>query len=598
MKIAPCVDKCPIGLPIPDYIRKTASGRLKEAYYLIAKEACIPSILGRICFHPCEDACRRADIDEAISICNIKRFLGDNNFSLPKQRVFQREKVGIVGGGPAGLSCAFSLLQLGYKVDIFEEKESAGGMPYIAIPLWRLPFPVLKKDIENLIKAGLSIKTNTKFGRDFGLDYLKREYDAIVIATGLPLSRGINEVSGKGVILALEFLSAIKFNKPISLGKNVLVIGGGNVAMDCARAVLRLGRNVSLVCLEDYENMPCFKEEKISAKEEGVKLFPGFGPKELIRENGKIRQLKVMKVLSLFDKNNKFSPKFDENETKTIDCDTVIMAIGQMADLKTLEKEGINPSLLKEEGFNNVFACGDIVLGPSNAASSIASGKRCARFIHYYFKKGKIEERRYEIIQPFPKDVIPRIVKSKRIKEEKISLKERISSFNEIEKTYTLENAFLEAGRCLYCGNGPRQEKEFCPLCLTCIRLCPLGGIKREERRAMPDPCICQGCGICASFCPDNAIRVDWFFKEKYPKELTIACFDNLEGNALRVRCLLSLGIPFLLSLLNNGVERISIKPCKDSCFVPSCKPLVSKMIDRFKRILKEIGYKEAKCIG
>ncbi|MEW6679845.1 MAG: FAD-dependent oxidoreductase, partial [bacterium] len=366
LEIAPCVDKCPINLPIPDYIRLTCEGRFDEAYSLIVRETPIPSILGRICFHPCEDVCRRGDVDEAISICNIKRFLGDTISSLPKQKVFQKERIAVIGGGPSGLSCAWHLLQLGYRVDVFEEKGSAGGMPYITIPSWRLPLDILKREMINLVDAGLSIKTNKRFGDDFSLDDLKKEYDAVVIACGLPLSREIKAIKGDDVILALEFLEAIKFKREVSLKKRVLVIGGGNVAIDCARASLRMKRDVSLVCLEDYENMPCFKGEKIKAEEEGVKIFPELGPKELIRDNGKIKQLIAMKVLKLFDENKRFSPQFNEDEIKTFDVDTIIMAIGQMADWTALKRGGITQDMLKEDGLNGLFACGDIVLGPTN----------------------------------------------------------------------------------------------------------------------------------------------------------------------------------------------------------------------------------------
>ncbi|MEW6102903.1 MAG: FAD-dependent oxidoreductase [bacterium] len=606
MEIAPCVDKCPINLPIPDYIRLTNEGRFNEAYLLIAKEACIPSILGRICFHPCEDACRRGDVDEPISICNIKRFLGDTISSLPKQKVFQKERIAVIGGGPSGLSCAWHLLQLGYRVDVFEEKEQAGGMPCTTIPSWRLPPNILKKEIENLVNAGLSIKTNKRFGDDFSLDDLKKEYDAIVIACGLPLSRGIKVIDGDGVIPALKFLEAIKFEGGVSLGNKVLVIGGGNVAIDCARASLRMERDVSLICLEDYENMPCFKEEKIEAEEEGVKIFPGFGPKELVRKNGKIEQLVVMKVLELFDENKRFSPKFDEKKTRTFDVDTIIMAIGQMADWDALKKGGVTQDMLKEDGFNGLFACGDIVLGPSNVASAIASGRRTALAIHCYFKsegqkvrKSEGREVEYNPISPISAEVLPLIAHKERVKPECLEIEQRRVSFNEIEKTYTLDNVFLEAGRCLYCGKGPEQKKETCALCLTCIRVCPLKGIKREEKRALPSLEDCQSCGICAGFCPDNAIRLpEIFLKDKYPRKVTIACFDCPSYDAIRVRCILSVGIPFFLSLIEKGVEKLAIAPCKDFCFVPCAKPFVSKMINRLSGILKEIGLGDCMCLA
>ncbi len=664
MEIAPCIDKCPIGLPIQDYIRLTAEGRFEEAYSLIVKEAPIPSILGRICFHPCEDACRRKDVDASISICNIKRFLGDRikNYELQitnYELQNKSKKIVVVGGGPAGLSCAWQLLQLGYRVDIFEEKESAGGMPYIVIPLWRLPQDILKKEITNLINAGLSIKTNKRFGDDFGLNNLKKEYDIVVIACGLPKSRGIKIIEGDDVLPALSFLEAIKsgvrrkrsgvwglgsgvnFNKSISLGKRVLVIGGGNVAIDCARGALRMGRDVSLVCLEDYENMPSLLEEKRACEEEGVKILGGFGPKELLRENGKIKQLVVMKVLSLFDNNKRFSPTFKEDEIKTFDCDTIIMAIGQMADWETLKKGGITPDLLKEAGSTipGLFGCGDIVQGPTNAASAIASGKRVAQAIHCYLKSEignwKLEignQKMYNPILPFPKETIPLIAKRERIKPESLGIKERICSFREIEKTYTLTDVFCETSRCLYCGKGPEQKKEICSLCLTCIRICPLKGIKIEGKRAMPSSDTCQSCGICAGFCPDNAISFSGlgvrgsglvkilhspfpipqspipnsdfgflaFASErtriadfKTINELEISCFDNPSSDGLRVRCLLSVGIPFLLCLMEKGLEKLLIKPCPNECFVPSAKPYVGKMLNRLKKILKEIGYKE-----
>lgn len=589
MEVAPCVDKCPISLPVPDYIRLTSEGRFESAYSLIFKEACIPSLLGRICFHPCEDSCRRKDIDKPLSICNIKRFLGDNDFSIPKPRIFQKERIAIVGGGPSGLSCAWHLLQKGYGVDIFEKEEFPGGMPYITIPTWRLPLDVVRKEMDNLVNIGFSIKTNKMLGRDFSVSNLK-EYSAIVIALGLPESKEIPKINGDNVLPGLTFLNAIKFKREVSIGKRVLVIGGGNVAIDCARGARRMGKDVSITSLEDYENMPCFEREKKEAEIEGIKIFGGYGPKALIRKDKEI-ELVVMKVLSIFDKDLKFSPVFNENETKTFNCDTIIMAIGQTQDFTILKDGGITRKL-SEEGDNGLFGCGDIVNGPTNVASSIASGKRCANFIDGYFKKEKTEEVLYTPIEPIPPDVIPFIAKQERKEPKSLELKERISSFKEIEKTYTIDNVLLEASRCLYCGKGPKQEKERCALCLTCIRICPLGGIKLEENRAMPSS-ICQGCYICASLCPDNAIRKEETLLLEYPKEVTITCFNDTQRDAIRIRCVLSLGIPFFLSLLDKGVEKIIIKPCKDSCFVPYAKPYVEKMIDRLKVILEEIGNNE-----
>ena len=357
--IPPCKDACPAGLSGQGYSSFIAKGKFKEALEYIRGVLPFPSICGRVCHHPCEENCNRKDIDESISIMRLKRFVADwarNNGDEPveKIKITQKEKIGIIGAGPAGLTCAEKLIKNGYSVTVFDSSNIPGGMMTSCIPEYRLSKESALYDIKRLLDLGIEFKGGVTFGKNKSLEDLKNNgYKAIFIGIGAQNAKRlkIEGIENRGVHYGIPFLKSAKAGEDIeNFGKKIIVIGGGNVAIDCARTALRLGaEQVRLVCLEtrdltSKDRMPAHEWEILEAEEEGVIIHASFGPKGIIAKNGEISGLETIECISVYNKDGKFSPQFKEEYSATmIDCDTVILAIGQESDITGFEKLEWNP---------------------------------------------------------------------------------------------------------------------------------------------------------------------------------------------------------------------------------------------------------------
>lgn len=406
---APCIRACPGNIDIPGYVRRIAQGKPSGAYELILEKVPFPGILGRVCTHPCEEKCRRREVNAPISICALKRFAADKAGDVFGKNlrvgVDTGRKVAVIGAGPAGLTAAFYLRRKGHAVTIFEERSKPGGMMRYGIPYYRLPEDVLDKEINQVLSVGIELRTNKKFGEDFSLDQLESDgFEAVFLAMGLPQSRKI-ELEGAqldGVSWGVEFLAELSEGKTIGLKNKVLVVGGGNVAVDVALTAVRVGaKEVVMACLESRQEMPANPREVEMALEEGVELMPSWGPKRIIDNNGKVAGVELVRCTAVFDDGGNFCPMFDDM-TETVGTDQVIMAIGQTTDLSCFDKEKacrfekdlvvVNPET-QETDLPGVFAGGDVANGPGTIIEAIAAGKRAANAIDRFLGgDGMVEE--------------------------------------------------------------------------------------------------------------------------------------------------------------------------------------------------------------
>ncbi|MEG0153705.1 MAG: FAD-dependent oxidoreductase, partial [Cellulosilyticaceae bacterium] len=355
---------CPAHIAVQGYIKLASQGRYKEALELIKKENPFPAICGRICPRKCESACTRGDIDSPIAIDEIKKFIAEQDLNeehrfIPKKRHDYGKKIAVIGGGPAGLSCAYYLSIDGYKVTVFEKEKALGGMLTLGIPSFRLEKEVVNAEIEILRQMGVEFKTGVDVGKDITLDELRKEgYKAFYVAIGAQSGRRLN-IEGEnanGVIPGVEFVRDVNLGKDIKLIGKVVVIGGGNVAIDVARNATRLDADsVDMYCLESIEQMPALKEEIEEALEEGIVINNSWGPNRIIVEDGKVVGVEFKKCISVFDENKRFSPKFDEKNVKVVDANYVLISVGQSIEWGSLlkgSKVELNPNnTIKADGF-------------------------------------------------------------------------------------------------------------------------------------------------------------------------------------------------------------------------------------------------------
>ena len=403
---SPCTQACPAGIDVPGYLRFIAQGRNDDAYKLIMEKAPLPGVLGRVCPHPCETACKRGEINAPIAICTAKRFAADHTGDLERWIAAvppdTGHKVAIVGAGPAGLTAAFYLRKRGHAVTVFEARSKSGGMLRYGIPRYRLPEDVLEKEINQLLATGIELRTDHKLGADFSVEQLREKgFEAVFLAVGAQLSRRIElEGSGlDGVHWGVEFLSQVAEGRPPAVQEKVVVIGGGNVAVDVALSTLRLGaKKVSLACLEKREEMPANPWEIEQALAEGVEMLYAWGPSRVLGNDGKVTGLELVRCTSVFDSHGNFCPYFDETKI-TVDADQVVLAIGQASetafcrDFCFLENEGDLPvqkgliaidSETQQTEMRGVFAGGDAANGPATVIQAIAAGRRAAVSIDRY----------------------------------------------------------------------------------------------------------------------------------------------------------------------------------------------------------------------
>ncbi len=543
-KLAPCTSGCPANVDVRGQNALVAEGKFKEALELVRSRNIITGSLGRICHHPCETKCHRGYFDQPIAVRPLHRAISEICYeqgestpeAIPKTK---DKKIAIIGGGPAGLAAAHDLATQGYHVTIFEKNEVGGGALMTGVPRYRLPKDILQRDLDNIIALGIELKTGVEIGKDIKFDDLKKQgFDVVIIAAGLQVSRGI-PIPGadleKGVLLALPFLKAANFDEEIEMGKRIIVIGGGNVAVDVARCALRHEgvEEVNLTCLEASCEMPAFPWEIEEAKEEDINIHCSRGPVQILHKEGEITGLEVQECTSVFDEEGRFNPKFNMENKKVISGDTVIFAIGQGSELAFLKDTKVNVDergrlLYDRETYatneDGVFACGEVVTGPGSAIGSINTGHEVAISVDRYLSGEDMAEGR--VYRPdveskyidYP-DLDVSGIEEERLRREMRMLppEERKESFNQIELGLTKEDALKEAERCLRC------HSEVCVGCGFCARMCPdyiievnrtpSGVVDRKVEEWNLDISKCMFCGLCVEQCPTDTLSFSHEFE-------------------------------------------------------------------------------------
>ena len=411
-EIPPCVNRCPINLNARDYVGLIAEGRFLEALDVIRERLPFPATIGRICNHPCEDVCLRGEkVDQPLAICALKRFVADyevgrREMPLPEVGEDKGKKVAVVGGGPSGMECAIELRKAGYGVTIFEAHEKLGGMLYWGIPAYRLPKDVLDRETAIVGRLGIDVRYNTRVGKDISLKDIKASFDAVYVGCGAQGGRkiGLENEDAEGVMTGVEFLRLSNKKQPIDVHGKVVVVGGGNVAVDVALTVRRMGAaEVHMVCLEKSEEMPASKWEIEQTIEEGIKVHPSWGPRTIKTENGRVTAIEFKRCTSVFDEMGRFNPTYNDNIRKTYGADMVILAIGQSTETEFLkelpEVELMRGGWIKadplslETGITGIFAGGDIVTGPKMAIDAVSQGREAAESIKRYPRRERPERR-------------------------------------------------------------------------------------------------------------------------------------------------------------------------------------------------------------
>jgi NADPH-dependent glutamate synthase beta subunit-like oxidoreductase/NAD-dependent dihydropyrimidine dehydrogenase PreA subunit len=533
---------CPVHTQAGRYVTLIAQGRYEEAYRYARVPNPFASICGRVCGHPCEPACRRGQLDAPISIRALKRFVTERygpesrnpiDVFPEKPKVVHPEKVAIIGSGPAGLSAAHDLALLGYAVTVFEAARVPGGMLHLGIPEYRLPRDVLQAQIREILDLGPKLRLNARLGRDFSLSDLRRQgYEAVLLAFGLHRSRDL-QIPGNdldGVVKGVDFLLNVNLGYRFSIGKRVVVIGGGNVAidvarsalrqqqkltletlsssllpdsltpsemdvamkelMDVSRAALRMGaREVHLICLESREEMPAFEEEIEEGEQEGLKIHPSLGPKRFVAKDGKLAGVETIRCTSVFDAQHRFNPVFEAGTETVIPCDTTILAIGQASDLSFLQpgdgvettRQGtvkIDPETLMSTA-PGIFAAGDIAFGPRLIISAVADGKKAAENIDRFLRgpEWKPKPKYVQITVLDHHEMARHYDEYSRLGVPVIPL-DRRTGISEVELGFTEEQARREASRCLQCWintifDGSEENGTECILCGGCVDVCP-----------------------------------------------------------------------------------------------------------------------------
>jgi NADPH-dependent glutamate synthase beta subunit-like oxidoreductase len=526
---SPCKANCPARNDVQGFVGLATKGKFDRAIQLIKETSPFPAVCGRVCPHPCESDCNRKQIDDPVSIRSIERFLSDQDFStkspyIPKIKTSRDEKVAIIGSGPAGLTAAYFLALNGYKVTVFEKLNVAGGMMAVGIPEYRLPRKTLTAEINVIKKMGVKIKTGVTFGKDITLGGLRKEgYRAFFLATGLQKNRELKVGNGKtkGVMNGVDFLRDVSLKNPVSVGKKVIVVGGGNVAIDVALTSLRKGaKEVTVVCLEQRDQMPAWKHEIEEALEEGVKIVNGFGPNRFLKERGKLSGVEFKRCISVFDDQCVFNPKYDPKDLSSIEADTVVIAIGQAADLSFAGKQRIPVTstglvadpLTLETPIKGVFAGGDVFYGPKTVAEAVGSGKEAAVSIDRYLqgidlRAGRDLRDTKLIVNTQPQKETYDL--ASRTQMPRLDAQTRVKSFREVHLGFTEELVVREAKRCISCGACCVQA---CPYSVMQFNQEVIKAVKCDlcvEKRGRNEP------PACSVACPAHCIF--WGDPAKFP---------------------------------------------------------------------------------
>ncbi len=504
---APCKTACPAHIAIQGYLQLAKEGKYEEALKLIKKDNPLPAVCGRICNRRCEDACTRASIDKAIAIDEVKRFIAERDLKaetryiptpiVPSLKGHFDQKVAIIGSGPAGLSCAYFLAMTGYKPTIFEKNEQPGGMLRYGIPSFKLEKDLLAAEIDVIKQLGVEIKCNVEIGKDITIQQLREEgYKGFYAAIGCQKGRkpGIKGQDALGAITALEFLKEVKDKESYPLDGDVVVVGGGNVAIDAARSATRCSNNrVSMYCLESRDIMPASDQEVEEALAEKVELNCGWGPKEILEEDGKVTGIILKRCTRVYDENGKFSPIYDEEDTVKVECKHVIFAIGQAIDWGHI-LDGIDMNLRANGGaianrltyqtnVSDIFVGGDVYTGPKFAIDAIAAGREAAISLHRYVQENctlTIGRNRRDFIALDKDNIkVDNYDVTNRQKASEVEVEKQASTFRDLSNTLLEEQIKKETSRCLSCG------------------------------ASIVDPNKCIGCGICTTKCMFDAIHLN-----------------------------------------------------------------------------------------
>ncbi len=506
---SPCKTECPAHIAVQGYIKLAAQGRYTDALELIKKENPFPAVCGNICNRRCESACTRGDIDEPVAIDEIKKFIAYQDLNearrfIPEKRHSYGKSIAVIGAGPAGLSCAYFLAVDGYQVTVFEKENEPGGMLTMGIPSFRLGKDVVKAEIDVLRQLGVNLKTGVEVGRDITIEELRRQgFAAFYLAVGAQAGRrlGVEGEDGAFVYSGIDFIRRINLGEDIRLSGKAIIIGGGNVAVDAARMAVRADAACAdIYCLESPEDMPASPDEVMEAKEENIGIHNGWGPVRILTEDGKVKGVEFRRCISVFDKNGRFAPVFDDQDTMTAEADWVLISVGQSISwgnlLNGTKIECHSNGTIKADPFTyqtsepDIFTGGDVYTGPKFAIDAIAAGKQGAVSIHRYVQPGQSlvigrDRRQYmsldkEALELDNYDRTPR---------QKVSHSPDFRSLADGCGTFTEEQVLKETERCLGCG------------------------------AAVVDEFLCVGCGQCTTKCKFDAISL-------------IRCYDG-EGVSL-----------------------------------------------------------------
>jgi NADPH-dependent glutamate synthase beta subunit-like oxidoreductase/coenzyme F420-reducing hydrogenase delta subunit len=637
--IPPCQSACPLHMDIREYVGLVSQGRIMEALQVIRTGNPFPSICAYVCTHPCEDACRRSQVDKPIAIRALKRFaveFGGDRMVGAEAETKRQEKVAIVGSGPAGLSCAYYLKKLGYPVTVLEAHSELGGMLRVGIPQYRLPREVLDIEVKRLTRMGVEIRTNT---RVVSLDLLfELGYKAIFITIGAhqSLRMGIEGEESPGVLDGATFLREVNLGLKPSLGRRAAVVGGGNVAIDAARTATRLGvKKVSILYRRSRAEMPADPQEVEQALEEGIDIQYLVIPTKIKRENKKLDITCVRMELGKPDESGRQRPVPIEDSEFVEEFDTLIAAIGQApqnpSDFGVRLARGstiqVDPGTLTTNRAG-VFAGGDAVTGPATVTEALAAGRLAAFRIDDYLQHRyplPVKEDREKLSGDLLPETIKMIRKIERVEPPSLAIEARAKDFGTVELVYGWGEAINEARRCLRCGVGVEilfQDK--CASCLTCLRACPYHVPHLDASGTVHIPADqCQACGICVAECPARAIVLRKPFDRRQITEelghtiksaaeaknkpfiVGFCCQYGLFGTGTLARlwrgakagvsivpvlCVAKVEATHILSAFETGAEGVFIAGCGEQCARENTIYWVQQRVAKVRKVLKPIG--------